>query len=174
MMDKPEVLIDAEKIHERVREMGMEITEHYRGRELNVVCVLRGAIPFTADLIRYIDIPFKLDAIYASSYVGRESSGKVDITVEPRLEFTGENVLIVDDILDTGNTLSKLIDTFSKKNPMEVKSCVLLDKPSRRTIDITADYIGFEIPDHFVVGYGLDCDEYYRNLPYIGIMKDED
>lgn len=171
IVEKPKQLVSKEDIKKRVQILGKQITEDFRGKKFTIICVMKGCIPFTADLIRNIPIPFKLDIIHASSYVNKESTGNVNILFEPVLDIKGESVLIIDDILDTGRTLKKIIKTFQKHSPAEIKICVLLDKPSRRIEPIYADYVGFEIPNAFVVGYGLDYNEYYRNLPYIGSLE---
>ncbi len=170
-IEHPKVLVSEEKIAERIKFLGKKITEDYRGKKLTLVCVLKGCIPFTADLIREIPIPFIVDVIHASSYVNKESSGKVQILSKPKLELEGRHVILIDDILDTGRTLTKIAESLNEQHkPASIKTCVLLDKPSRRVEDIHADYAGFEIPNEFVVGYGLDYNEYYRNLPYIGTL----
>ena len=171
-ISNPKALVTEQKIKERIGELGKEITKDYEGKNLTIICVLKGCIPFVADLIRNIPIPFIIDVIHASSYIDTKSSGKVSIHSEPVLALEGRNVLLIDDILDTGRTLKKISERIMEKhNPLEIKNCVLLDKPSRRTEDIFADYVGFEIPNAFVVGYGLDFNEYYRNLPYIGTLE---
>lgn len=163
-------LIDQERLKERVAKMGAEITAEFADRRLTVVAVSNGAILFVADLIRHIDLPMQLDSITAYSYFGTESSGKVKILSELKLDITGRNVLLVDDILDTGRTLTQIIAFLKTLSPATVETCVLLDKPSRRVVDIKADHVGFEVPDVFVAGYGLDYNEYYRNLPYVGVI----
>ncbi|MCF7791352.1 MAG: hypoxanthine phosphoribosyltransferase [Victivallales bacterium] len=170
----PRVLVNEEKIRERVKVLGEKITNEYQGKKLTIICILKGCIPFVADLIRNIPIPFKVDVIHASSYINTKSSGKVNIHSEPLLNLKGRHVLLIDDILDTGKTLSIISTRIHEKHqPESIKFCVLLDKPSRRTENIFADYAGFEIPNSFVVGYGLDFNEYYRNLPYIGILNSD-
>ena len=172
-ISNPKVLVNEKEIEERIKILGKQITKDFDGKKLTIICVLKGCIPFTADLIRNIPIPFTIDVIHASSYIDTKSSGKVNIHSEPILNLEGRNVLLIDDILDTGRTLKTISDRIEEKfNPLEIKICVLLDKPSRRTEDIFADYAGFEIPNAFVVGYGLDYNEYYRNLPYIGTLEE--
>lgn len=168
----PEEYISAEKIRSRVVEIGQEIAADYAEREINVVSITNGAMLFTADLIRNIALPLRLDSIMMGSYEGTQSTGKVKARSELKLDLTGRDVLIVDEILDTGNTLNFARELIMKMQPASVKICVLLNKQCRREVDITADYTGFEIPDEFVIGYGLDYNEYYRNLPYIGIKRD--
>ena len=174
IMSNPKVLVSEEKIHERIKALGEQITKDYKGKKLTLICILKGCIPFTADLIRNIPIPFVIDVIHASSYVNKESSGKVSIHSETKLDLEGRHVILIDDILDTGRTLKTISGKIAEKhNPASIKYCVLLDKPSRRTEDIQADYAGFDIPNAFVVGYGLDYNEYYRNLPYIGCLESD-
>jgi hypoxanthine phosphoribosyltransferase len=172
-IEHPKVLVSEKEIEERIKELGKQLTEDYRGKNFTIICVLKGCIPFVADLIRNIPIPFKIDVIHASSYIDKESSGTVKILSQETLHIKDKNVLIVDDILDTGRTMVKIKQAFDKYQPSEIKTCVLLDKPSRRTEDVKADYSGFEIPNAFVVGYGLDYNEYYRNLPYIGTLESD-
>ncbi|MCP4177384.1 MAG: hypoxanthine phosphoribosyltransferase [bacterium] len=172
-IEHPQVLVSEKKIEERIKILGQQLTEDYRGKNFTIICVLKGCIPFVADLIRHIPIPFKIDVVHASSYVDKESSGTVKILSQQVLDLKGRDVLIVDDILDTGRTMVKIKQAFEEYQPNIIKTCVLLDKPSRRTENITADYIGFEIPNAFVVGYGLDYNEYYRNLPYIGTLESD-
>ena len=168
-----ETLIDQERLKERVAEMGAEITAEFADRRLTVIAVSNGAILFVADLVRNIDLPMQLDSITAYSYSGTESSGEVKIFSDLKLDITGRNVLLVDDILDTGRTLTKIIEFLKTLGPATVETCVLLDKPARRVVDIKADHVGFEVPDVFVVGYGLDYNEYYRNLPFVGVIDPE-
>lgn len=170
--DMQEILFTREQLDARIKELAAEITRDYAGRAPLVVGVLRGAFVFMADLVRQIDLPITLDFISASSYgAGTISSGLVDIRLDLDQDITGRDVLIVEDILDSGNTLSKLMKELSGRSPASLKLCVMLDKPDRRTAPIRADYVGFSIPDAFVVGCGLDYDQKYRQLPYIGILK---
>ncbi len=164
----PKKLIDEEALQNRINKMGKELTEAFSKRHLTVIAISNGATIFVADLIRQIDLPMQLDSITAYSYTGTESSGKVKMLSKLKLEIKDRNVLLVDDILDTGRTMKKIVDFLHTLKPASVETCVLLDKPSRRLIEIEADYVGFEVPDLFVVGYGLDYNEYYRNLPYVG------
>jgi hypoxanthine phosphoribosyltransferase len=173
LIQHPKVLVNEQKIAERISELGKEITKDFQGKKLTLVCVLKGCIPFVADLIREIPIPFIVDVIHASSYVNTESTGTVNILSKAKLELEDRHVLIIDDILDTGRTLTKISSALQEHKPAGIKTCVLLDKPSRRTEPIYADYAGFEIPNAFVVGYGLDYNEYYRNLPYIGTLDSD-
>lgn len=170
--DMQEILFTREQLDARIKELAAEITRDYAGRAPLVVGVLRGAFVFMADLVRQIDLPITLDFISASSYgAGTISSGLVDIRLDLDQDITGRDVLIVEDILDSGNTLSKLMKELGGRSPASLKLCVMLDKPDRRTAPIRADYVGFSIPDAFVVGCGLDYDQKYRQLPYIGILK---
>jgi|SRR5665213_260584 len=164
------VLISKEQLARRVRGLAREIEKDFAGRDLVIVALLNGTVVFLADLLRRLSLPLRLDFIGVSSYgVGTESAELV-FTKELRLDVSGREVLVVDDILDTGRTLTQVMAKLRKLRPREIKICVLLDKPSRRVEPITADYIGFEIPNQFVVGYGLDFAERYRNLPFVGVL----
>ncbi len=169
----PEVFISQERISERVAELGEEITKDYKNKLLNIIAISNGAVIFAADLIRKIRLPLHLDVVSAASYSGTESSREVELQTKLKLDISGRHVLIVDDILDTGRTISKVKEFVEKQNPADIRICMLLDKPSRRIIDLKSDYAGFDIPDKFVVGYGLDYNERYRNLPYIGLLPSE-
>ena len=170
-LPKPEMLISERRIRMRVSELGREISSCYREGNLTVVFVSNGAAMFASDLIRKMDLPIRLDSICASSYSGSKSSGRLEMRSSVKLDIRGEHVLLVDDILDTGLTLGKLITELDKSSPADIRLCVLLDKPSCRKNQLKADHVGFEIPDMFVVGYGLDYNEYYRNLPYVGFIR---
>ena len=170
--DVERILFTEEELTARVRELGRQLTEDYRGKELVVACVLRGSYIFMADLTRAMDMPVTVDFMVVSSYgAGTESSGQVEIRKDLSDSIEGKHLLIVEDILDTGNTLYYLRDILQIRKPASIRICTLMDKPERRKKPITADYTGFTIPDAFVVGYGLDYDEKYRNLPYVGILK---
>ncbi|NQY31877.1 MAG: hypoxanthine phosphoribosyltransferase [Coraliomargarita sp.] len=172
--DLNHILVSEDAINARLIELGQEITEHYRGREVAVVAIINGAVIFVADLIRQINLPVQLDCIRVSSY--RDETRPVqepDIIDRIRLDLKGVDVLLIDDILDTGKTLAKITEEIKAMEPASLKTCVLLDKQTPRTIDFNADYVGFEIPDEFVVGYGLDFAERYRHLPCIGVLKPE-
>lgn len=170
--DMERVLFTQEQVAGRIREMAQEITRDYAGKAPLVVGILRGSFIFMADLVRQLELPLSLDFMSASSYgAGTVSSGKVNIRLDLQEDIADRDVLLVEDILDTGNTLSKLVAELQGRGPASLKLCVLLDKPDRRTKPIQADYVGFTIPDAFVVGCGLDYDQRYRNLPYIGILK---
>ena len=173
--DVASVLVSEEQIHARVAEMGAQISADYAGRELTLVSVLKGSLPFMADLMRAISIPVSIDLMEVSSYGGTatESSGLVRILKDLSSSIDGRDVMIVEDIIDTGLTLNYLIRYLRGKNPRSLHICTLLDKPARRLVDIPIDYLGFTIPDQFVIGYGLDYGEHYRNLPFIGVLKPE-
>jgi hypoxanthine phosphoribosyltransferase len=171
--DINQVLFDEARIHSRVKEIGKAISDRHAGADLVVVALLKGGVVFLADLIRSITIPIKLDFAWASSYgSGTQSSGTVQLRVFPGDDLSGKHVLVVDDILDTGRTLQRVCAKLkSDLGAKHVETCVLLDKPSRRAVDLRADYAGFVVDDVFVVGYGLDFADNYRNLPYIGVLK---
>jgi len=168
----PIPLITAAEIDRRVRELGEQISADYEGREIALVCVLRGALIFTADLIRCLRVPARVDFIAISSYEdGTESSGVVRITKDLDDSIEGRHVLVVEDIIDTGLTLRYLLENLATRSPANVKVCALLDKPSRRRAAVEADYVGFTIGDEFVVGYGLDHAQRYRGLPYVATLR---
>jgi len=172
VMDKEieSVLISESQIATRIAELSREIERDFRGRELAVVAVLNGTVLFLADLIRHLDLPMRLDFIGVSSYGSGTESGELVFTKELRLDVRGRDVLLVDDILDTGQTLHRVTQKLRQLKPNEIKTCVLLEKAARRVENVHADYIGFSIPDLFVVGYGLDYAERYRNLPFVGVL----
>lgn len=167
-MSIPE-LIGAQQLSKRISELGAEISADFGDETIICIGVLKGSILFLADLIRTIDTPLEIDFLGVSSYQGTTSTGVVRITHDLRGSIEGKNVLIVEDIVDTGLTLSYLLRNFESRNPKSLKVATLLDKPSRRQVDVPIDYIGFQIPDEFVIGYGLDYNELYRDLPYIGV-----
>lgn len=172
--DIAEILIGAEELQAKVAELGRQISEDYRGRDPLLICLLRGAVVFLSDLIRAIDIPLEMDFMAISSYgASTESSGVVRLVMDLKSNITGRNVLIVEDIVDTGRTLAYMLENLQTRRPADIKVCALLSKPSRREVQVKLDYLGFEIPDKFVVGYGLDYAENYRNLPFIGVLKPE-
>ena len=172
--DVKEILLSEEQIAKRVAEMGEEISKDYAGEEFIVISILTGAMPFTVDLLRNLDGDVRVDTMIASSYgSGTESSGEVKISKNTKFDVAGKNVLLVDDVFDTGLTMSLLVKLMKERNAKSVKSCVFLNKPARHTVDYLPDYIGYEIPDAFVIGYGLDYDEKYRQLPYVGVIKPE-
>jgi hypoxanthine phosphoribosyltransferase len=164
------VLISEEQIARRVKILAREIERDFRGRETVVVSLLSGTMMFLADLIRHLNLPLRLDFIGVSSYGVGAESGDLVFTKELRLDVRGRDVLLVDDILDTGKTMSRVLLKLRSLRPRRIKVCVLLDKPSRRLENTTADYVGFQVPDYFVVGYGLDFAERYRNLPFVGVL----
>jgi hypoxanthine phosphoribosyltransferase len=164
------VLITEEQLAHRVKVLAREIERDFRGREMVVVSLLSGTVMFLADLIRHLNLPLRLDFIGVSSYGLGTESGELVFTKELRLDVRGRDVLLVDDILDTGKTLSRVLPKIRALKPRKIKICVLLDKPSRRVEKIKADYAGFAVPDFFVVGYGLDFAERYRNLPFVGVL----
>lgn len=166
------ILYSEEQLRERVRELGAQITADYAGKEPVLASVLRGSYIFMADLTRAIDLPVTVDFMAVSSYgAGTKSSGQVEIKKDLSDSIEGRDLIIVEDILDSGNTLFYLMEILKARKPASIRICTLMDKPDRRTQPIVADYVGFTIPDAFVVGYGLDYDEKYRNLPYVGILK---
>lgn len=170
--DIERVLFSEEAIDRRLGEMAGQINRDYAGREPMLISVLRGSFVFMADLTRKIQLPCTVDFMAVSSYgKGTSSSGQVQITKDLSDDIEGKDILVVEDILDSGNTLSYLMKILQARHPASMKLCTLLDKPSRRTVPVEVDYVGFTIPDEFVVGYGLDFAERYRNLPYIGILK---
>ena len=170
--DVEKILLPEEELKTRVRQLGEEISRDYAGREPVLVSILRGSYIFMADLSRSLDILCRADFMSVSSYgAGTTSSGQVNIIKDLSDSIEGRDVIVVEDILDTGNTLHYLFQVLQARHPASLKLAVLLDKPSRRTKPISADYVGFTVPDEFVVGYGLDYDELYRNLPYIGVLR---
>ena len=171
-MDDIKVLIDEEKLQKRVDEIADQIQKEYKGREIILICILKGSIFFTVDLARRIKGDVKIEFIRVSSYNdGTESSGEIKMKLDLKDSIQGKDVIVIEDIIDTGRTLSYLIEYLKMKKPNSVKLCALLDKPERRVIDVKVDYTGFQIPDKFVIGYGLDYDEKYRNLPYVGYIE---
>ena len=172
--DVAEILISEEELDARIHALGRQISADYAGEDLLLVCVLKGAVTFLADLMRAIAIPHAIDFMAISSYgASTESSGVVRILKDLDTNISGRSVLIVEDIIDTGRTLKYITQNLKTRNPKSVRICTLLSKPSRREIQIPLDYVGFEIPNKFVIGYGLDFGEIYRSLPYIGVLKKE-
>ena len=166
------VLVTEEQLRAKVAELGARISRDYAGKDLLLVSILKGAVVFMADLMRAVTIPCSIDFMVVSSYGGTntQSTGLVKIVKDLDADLSGREVLIVEDVLDTGVTLSNLVPMLKMRHPNSVRICAILDKPARRKTDIRADYTGFEVPDAFVVGYGLDYDEKYRNLPYVGVL----
>lgn len=171
--DIDHVLVSEEQLKAKVAELGAAISRDYAGKDLLLVSILKGSVVFMADLMRAVTIPCGIDFMVVSSYGGANTSstGLVKIIKDLDQDLTGKDVLIVEDILDTGITLSHLVPMLQMRRPNSVRLCTILSKPSRRKADIEPDYLGFEVPDEFVVGYGLDYDEKYRNLPYVGVLK---
>ena len=165
------ILITEEDIARRVRAMAREIQRDFTNRELVVVSLLNGTVMFLADLIRHLSLPLRLDFIGVSSYGTGTKSGQLVFTKELRLDVRGRDVLLVDDILDTGKTMVRVLEKLRRLEPKRIKTCVLLNKAARRIEKVEADYVGFEIPDFFVIGYGLDYAESYRNLPFVGVLR---
>ena len=173
--DIQEILLTEEQIKARIEELGQELTRDYEGKDPVIVGVLKGVVVFYADMIRKINVPCQMDFMWISSYAGTESTGNMIVRRDVSVDIKGRHVLILEDIFDTGNSLDFTVKHLLAKEPASLKVCTLLDKPAGRRPGITlqADYVGFTIPKAFVVGYGLDFDEYYRNLPYVGILKPE-
>ena len=172
MTERINVMLSTDDIGNRVRELGAQITRDYADRTLVLVCVLKGSFVFASDLARAIDLPLRVDFLGVRSYgEGTESSGVVQITQDLSKPIALEDVLIVEDIVDTGLTIAHLIDLFRTRNPRSVRVCALLHKPASARVEVKIDYLGFTIEDKFVVGYGLDFGERYRNLPYIGVVE---
>jgi hypoxanthine phosphoribosyltransferase len=170
--DVEQIPLDGDAIQTRVAELGAQLTADYAGRHPVMVSVLKGSIVFLADLIRATELPLSLDLMEVSSYgSGTESSGQVRILKDLSMTIEGRDVIVVEDIIDTGLTLNYLLRYLRERNPASIRVCCLLDKPARRLAEIEIDYRGFTIPDRFVIGYGLDYDERYRNLPYIGVLR---
>ena len=171
--DIGKILLTEEEIKAKVAEIGKQITEDYKDKELLILCVLRGAVIFLSDLLREIDTFVDMDFMAVSSYKGTKSTGVVNIIKDLTINIEGKNILIVEDILDTGRTLDYLIRILKERNPESIRICSLLIKKGREEIEVPVDYYGFYIPDEFVVGYGLDYNDRYRNLKYIGVLKEE-
>ncbi len=172
--DIQEVLVSKEKLDEINKRLGAQITRDFNGKNLLVVGILKGSLYFMSDLTRYIDLPLKLDFLAVSSYgAGTTSSGAVKIIKDIDIDLDGYDILLVEDILDSGRTLNYVRHMLEARNPASISIATLLDKPERRVVDLTPDYVGCDVPDEFVVGYGLDYNQEYRNLPYIGSLKRE-
>ena len=172
--DVEKILVDEEKISDAVNRIAENLNRDIGDESLLVIIILKGSTPFAMDLIRKLNMPVQLDFMQVSSYgKSTESAGFINIKRDIEQDISGKNILIVEDIIDSGNTLYKLKTLFESRNAKSVRICTMLDKPSRRVVDVAVDYVGYEIPDEFVVGYGLDYDENYRNLPYIGVLKRE-
>ncbi|MCM1425382.1 MAG: hypoxanthine phosphoribosyltransferase [Eubacterium sp.] len=171
MAERVEVLLPEEKINARIRELGEQISRDYAGKSIHLICILKGGSFFMCELAKRITVPVSIDFMSVSSYSGTTSGGTIKIHKDLDEPLDGRHVLVVEDIVDTGRTLHYLVELLKDRGAADVKLCALLDKPERREVDIRADYTGFQIPDEFVVGYGLDYDQRYRNFPYIGIVK---
>lgn len=165
------VLISEDKINARIAELAEQISKDFEGETVKLICILKGSVIFTCELAKRLTVPVLFDFMQVSSYgSGTTSSGMLKVKKDLDEDIAGDNVVIIEDIVDSGNTLSRLVPMLKARNPKTLKVCTLLDKPDRRTADVDVDYNGFIIPDEFVVGYGLDYDQKYRNLPYIGIL----
>ncbi|MBN8581567.1 MAG: hypoxanthine phosphoribosyltransferase [Anaerolineae bacterium] len=167
-----EILIEADVLQIRVAELGAQISADYQGEDLLLICILRGGVPFMVDLSRNITVPHMMDFMAVSSYgVGRrESSGSARVSLDLTMDIRDRNVVLVEDIVDSGHTIAAVLQMLGTRQPKTLKVCALLDKPERREAHVPVDYLGFTIPNKFVFGYGLDLDEYYRNLPFVGVV----
>lgn len=174
MAERVSVLFSEEEVNTRIREIGEQISKDYEGKEIHMICVLKGGTFFMCELAKRITVPVSLDFMAVSSYgAGTTSSGAVKIVKDLDEPIMGKDVLVVEDIVDSGRTLSHLMELLKKRQPASLRLCTLLDKPDRRVVEVPVDYTGFQIPDEFIVGYGLDYAQKYRNLPYIGIVEFE-
>lgn len=172
MAETIEIMLSEEEVDKRISELGKKISDDYAGKEVTLICILKGASFFACELAKRITVPVAIDFMKVSSYGGGTvSSGDVKIINDLSDSIEGKDVIIVEDIIDSGNTLNRLPKVLMERKPSSIKLCTLLDKPSRREVEVDVDYTGFQIPDKFVVGYGLDYDQKYRNLPYIGVVK---
>jgi hypoxanthine phosphoribosyltransferase len=167
------VLVDTKALKARVAALGRAVSADYKDRDLVLLCVLKGGVSFLVDLMRHITVPHEIEFMAISSYGAgvRESTGAVRVIMDLETDIEGRDVLIVEDIVDSGRTMTYLLRTLWARKPASLRVCALLNKPSRRVVDVQLDYVGFDIPDEFVLGYGLDCDEKYRNLLYVGVVK---
>lgn len=168
------ILVDEHTLQRRVEELGRALSADYQGKDLILICVLKGGVTFLTDLMRRLTIPHEIDFMAISSYGGKntESSGVVRIVMDLHANIAGRDVLLVEDIVDSGRTMDYLLRLLNAREPASLRVCTLLSKPSRRVVDVPLDYVGFDIPDEFVLGYGLDYDEKYRNLPYVAVLKE--
>ena len=172
MADKIKVMIPEEEVLARIEELGKQISEEYAGEEVHLICILKGSVMFMSDLAKRITVPVTMDFMKVSSYGdGTQSSGRVKISKDLDETVEGKNVIVIEDIIDTGRTLAYLLEVLKLRNPKTLKLCTLLDKPERRVSNVKVDYVGFQIPDEFVVGYGLDYAQKYRNFPYVGVVE---
>ncbi len=173
MAERIKVLVPEEDVNKRIKDLGEQISKDYEGKQIHLICILKGGVFFMCELAKRISVPVTMDFMSVSSYGdGTVSSGVVRIAKDLDESLEGKDVLIVEDIIDSGRTLYYLIDVLQKRNPNSIKLCTLLDKPERRVKDVKVDYVGLDIPDEFVVGFGLDYMQKYRNLPYIGVVED--
>ena len=170
-MEKLKVLLKEEELQERIAELAKKLDKEYEGKELIVISILKGALYFTIDLTKKMKTEMIFETIHAHSYQGTESTGNIEIKDDISIDIEGKDVLIVEDIIDTGRTLDKIKTHILNKNPTSLKIAVLINKPARKEIDVPVDYVGFEIENKFIIGYGFDYDEKYRNLPYIGYIE---
>ena len=172
MIHKISEYISEEKLDKRIREIAAQISADYAKKEVRLICILKGSVFYTTELAKRMTVPITMDFMSVSSYgAGTESSGEVKIKKDLDESIEGLDVIVVEDIIDSGRTLSYLLKTLKARNPKSLRLCTLLDKPDRRVVDVSVDYVGFEIPDEFVVGFGLDYAQRYRNLPYIGVLE---
>ena len=172
MEDNIRILLPEQEVNERIAELGRQISEDYAGKSVHLICILKGSVFFTCELAKRITVPVSMDFMSVSSYgAGTESSGVVKIKKDLDEPLEGRDVIVVEDIIDSGRTLSYLVKELGEREPAGIRLCTLLDKPERRVTDVKVDYVGFNIPDEFVVGYGLDYAQKYRNLPYIGVVE---
>lgn len=172
MAENIKVLLSEEEIDQKIKQLAEEISKEYEGKKLHLICVLKGGVFFMTELSKHITVPVSIDFMSVSSYGDATvSSGRVRILKDLDETIEGKDVLVVEDIIDSGRTLSYLLELLKARKPASLKLCTLLDKPSRREAEVFVDYTGFQIPDAFVVGYGLDYSQYYRNLPYIGVVQ---
>lgn len=175
MKEQVRIMLSEEKVDERIAELAKQISEDYAGRSVHLVCILKGSIFFTCELAKRITVPVTLDFMSVSSYgADTKSSGVVKLVKDLDEPLEGKDVIVIEDIIDSGRTLSYLLENLGRRKPASLRLCTLLDKPDRRVTDVKVDYTGFEIPDEFVVGYGLDYAQRYRNLPYIGVISFEE
>ena len=172
MEDNIRILLPEQEVNERIAELGRQISEDYAGKSVHLICILKGSVFFTCELAKRITVPVSMDFMSVSSYgAGTESSGVVKIKKDLDEPLEGRDVIVVEDIIDSGRTLSYLVKELGERKPAGIRLCTLLDKPERRVTDVKVDYVGFNIPHEFVVGYGLDYAQKYRNLPYIGVVE---
>lgn len=175
ILEKVDVMISEEELNKRIKELGEQISKDYEGKDITVICVLKGGVMFMTDLAKEITVPLTMDFMAVSSYGNDQvSTGIVKIVKDLDEPVEGKNILIVEDIIDSGRTLSYLVKLLNERKPESLKICTLLDKPEQRVADVDVEYVGFTIPDKFVLGYGLDYEQYLRNLPFIGVMRQDD